>query len=421
MTQELQPQGGADGALSPSLSRRSVLAQGALGAAALLAGCRSLPTPAVAAPGGAPAGAGPAGDWEAKARALLSRHSAVDVHSHPGRFFFKGTPPLDPSLAPMVNTVIPRTLAGMKAGQVAAAVFCTVADLRSLSAIPSGLLLGNRPLAPGEAYDDHRRQVRVFQELVAEGQVHQVLTPADIDRARRSGVPGGILASEGADFLEGRVERLDEAHRDGIRLIGLVHYRRNELGDPQTAPADASGLTPFGAQVVGRMNRLGLLIDLAHISAPAVRRAVEMSTAPMLVSHVMIQRPGLNNPRSLAAEDARLVTAAGGLIGAWPAGIGLGKFNDYIDELLRMVDLFGVAHVAIGTDMDANFQPVFADYAAFPRIPAALLARGMRADEVAKVIGGNFSRVFARSCGGHCRADRAMTIRQAFTSDWGIV
>ncbi|MCC6172446.1 MAG: membrane dipeptidase, partial [Gammaproteobacteria bacterium] len=187
-----------------------------------------------------------------------------------------------------------------------------------------------------------------------------------------------------------------------VRLVGLVHYRRNELGDPQTAPADASGLTPFGEQVVRRMNRLGLLIDLAHLSAPALRRAVELSTAPLLVSHVMVQRPGLSNPRSIALEDARRVTAAGGLIGAWPAGIGLGRFDDYIDELLRMVELLGVERIAIGTDMDANFQPVFADYAAFPRIPAALLARGMHGDEVAKVVGGNFMRVFARVCGGRC-------------------
>jgi membrane dipeptidase len=398
----------ADAAHGPLLSRRTLVTQALLGAAALAAGCRSMPAAVPVAGAAAATGRiGEGDEWEAKARRLLSEHSAVDIHAHPGRFFFKGTGPLDPSLAPMVNTVIPRTLAGMKAGQVAAAVFNTVADLRSLSMIPPGALIGNRPLIAGEAYDDHRRQVRVFQELVADGQVHQVLAPPDIDRARRSGVPGGLLGCEGADFLEGRVERLDEAHHDGIRLVGLVHYRRNELGDPQTKPADQSGLTPFGAQVVRRMNQLGLLIDLAHISAPAVRRAVELSAAPMLVSHVMITRPGLNNLRSLSAEDALLVARAGGLIGAWPAGIGLGRFNDYIDELLRMVELFGVEHVAIGTDMDANFQPVFADYGAFRRIPASLLARGMRRDEVAAIVGGNFSRVFARACGGRCRAGRA--------------
>ncbi|MCC6170945.1 MAG: membrane dipeptidase, partial [Gammaproteobacteria bacterium] len=195
--------------------------------------------------------------WEAQARQLLARHAAVDIHAHPGRFFVKGSPPVDPSLAPLMNTVVPRTLAGMRAGGVAAAVFNTVADLRALSMVPPGALLGQRPLAAGEAYDDHRRQVQAFRDLVATGEVHAVLSAADIERAQRRGVPGGLLGCEGADFLEGRLDRLDEARQDGVRLVGLVHYRRNELGDPQTAPADASGLTPFGEQVVRRMNRLG--------------------------------------------------------------------------------------------------------------------------------------------------------------------
>lgn len=379
---ERQSRGQIVGASTANVgTRRAFLTHAAVSAALLASGCRTIPQDT---------------DWEARARVLLSRHSSVDIHSHPGRFFFKGSGPLDPSIAPMMSTVIPRTLAGMKQGQVTAAVFSTVGDLRSLTMIPPGALLGNRPLAAGEAYADHRRQVGVFKDLVAAGDVFQILEPRDVDRARRSGIPGGILGSEGADFLEGRVDRVDEARVDGLRVIGLVHYRRNELGDVQTAPANPSGLTAFGEDVVRRMNKLGLIIDLAHISAPAVRRVVEISTDPVLVSHVMISKPGMDNLRVLSAADAKLVASAGGVIGAWPAGIGLGKFDDYIDEILRLVDVLGVDHVAIGTDMDANFQPVFADYAGFARVPAALLAKGMRAGEVVKVMGGNFMRVFAR-------------------------
>lgn len=338
---------------------------------------------------------------------MLAKHSAVDVHSHPGRFFLNNSPPLDPSLGPLMKSAMPRSLEGMKSGQVAAAVFNTVADLRSLTMVPPGALLGNRPLAPGEAYTDHRRQVQAFRDIVASGAVRAVLTPADIDAARKSGTPGGLLGAEGSDFLDGRLERLAEAHVDGLRLIGLMHYRRNDVGDVQTSPMADGGLTPFGEQVVREMNRLGLIIDLAHSSPVAMRRAIEISTAPPLLSHVMVAKAGVAHGRLLAPEDAKLVSAAGGIIGAWPAGIGLGKFDDYISEIFRLVDLLGIDHVGIGTDMDANYQPVFADYAAFPRIPAALLARGMRSGEVAKIMGGNFLRLFGQTCGGkHCSRHR---------------
>jgi membrane dipeptidase len=317
------------------------------------------------------------------------------MHAHPGRFFATGAPLLDPSLAPMASTAVPEALAALGRGMVAAAVFNTVSDLRVLSMVPPGAIVSRRSFAAGEAYADHRRQVEVFSQLAASGAVRRVLAPADIDRARRAGATAGILGTEGADFLEGRLDRLEEARRDGVRLVGLVHYRTNEIGDIQTAPATPGGLTAFGESVVREMNRLGLIVDLAHATPAVLRRAVEISTAPMIVSHVMVAKGGGENARTLDPDDARRVTEAGGVIGAWPAGFGLATFDDYIVEILRLVDVLGVDHVGIGTDMDANYRPVFADYGEFPRIPDALMRRGMGTDEVACVVGGNFLRVFS--------------------------
>jgi membrane dipeptidase len=381
---------------SSALSRRTLLAQAVSGAALWLAGCRSsAPTtgPAPASGSGAATETNVPTD-EMHATRLLQQHSAVDMHSHPGRFFLKDTAPLDPSLAPLMSMVTPETLAGLERGHVAAAVFNTVADLRALSVVPPGALVAHRPLAAGEAYEDHRRQVRAFQSLVTAGHLQAVLAPADVDLARNAGVVGGLLGAEGADFLEGRLERLEEAWHDGVRLVGLVHYRRNELGDVQTEPATPGGLTEFGERVVHEMNRLGMVIDLAHSTTAVLRRTLEISSTPVIVSHVMVARPGVAHARSLSEEDAKRVAANGGVIGAWPAGIGLASFDDYVAEIVRLVELLGVEHVGIGTDMDANFRPVFTDYAAFPRIPAALMARGMREDDVARVVGGNFLRVF---------------------------
>jgi membrane dipeptidase len=88
-----------------------------------------------------------------------------------------------------------------------------------------------------------------------------------------------------------------------------------------------------------------------------------------------------------------LVAGAGGVIGAWPCGFGLETFADYIDAIRRLTDAVGIDHVAIGTDMDANYKPVFRNYGDWALIPAALLARGMHEPEVAKIVGDNLLRV----------------------------
>lgn len=89
------------------------------------------------------------------------------------------------------------------------------------------------------------------------------------------------------------------------------------------------------------------------------------------------------------------MAAAGGIIGSWPSGIGQTTFADYIDSIQRLVDAVGINHVAIGTDMDANYRPVFRNYRDWGLIPAALLARGLGESDVAKIMGENFLRVFA--------------------------
>jgi membrane dipeptidase len=119
-----------------------------------------------------------------------------------------------------------------------------------------------------------------------------------------------------------------------------------------------------------------------------------------MVSHTNLSTATLNHPRLISREHARLVADAGGIIGSWPSGIGQTTFADYIDSIQRLVDAVGMEHVAIGTDMDGNFRPVLRNYRDWSLIPAALLARGMRETEIAKIIGGNFLRVFKENLGG---------------------
>jgi membrane dipeptidase len=144
------------------------------------------------------------------------------------------------------------------------------------------------------------------------------------------------------------------------------------------------------------MNRLGMLIDLAHATLADVRAAVEVSTAPMIISHTNLENSS-GWARFISREHARLFSQHGGVVGSMPIALGAPGFHGFIENIARLVDTIGIDHVAIGTDMDGIFparQATFDDYTEWPSIPAALLARGFGRQDVAKVIGGNFVRVF---------------------------
>jgi len=222
----------------------------------------------------------------------------------------------------------------------------------------------------------------------------QARTPAEVSAAKQTGKTAAIFSCEGGDFLEENIDRVAEAWQAGIRSIGLVHYHVNHMGDIQTSEPVHNGLTRFGKQAVTEMNRLGIIVDLAHATYMTSKDAVAASSQPVMLSHSFLADDATQNPRLISADHALMVAETGGLIGAWPTGIGNPDFMSFIDRLLRLVDVVGVDHVGLGTDMDANYLPVFTNYRQMPYIPAVLKRRGMRDDEIIKVLGGNFMRVF---------------------------
>jgi membrane dipeptidase len=307
---------------------------------------------------------------------------SVDLHSHAG--LQRGS-----------RLTLDQQLDRLGQGRVSACVFTVSSDRPVLGHTAGRDIYTTRDPGPGELYTHTYRALQPLLAVIEAGRLALVKIAADLDTAPASGRRAAIVATEGADFLEGRLERVQEAYDRGIRSIQLVHYRVNELGDIQTAASVHNGLTPFGRDVVREMNRLGMLVDLAHATEADVRHAVEVSTRPMMISHTNLQnRSGWR--RFVSAEHARLVTVHGGVIGSMPVAVGIQGMSGYIDEIKRLIDTVGVDHVAIGTDMDGILPAsiIFDDYVEWPTIPAALLARGVRADEVAKVLGGNFRRVF---------------------------
>jgi membrane dipeptidase len=278
---------------------------------------------------------------------------------------------------------------------IRACFFAAVADARLLEITKTAGMHAAGEFRPGEAYADYQRQLVQLKSLVRNPQLTPGLAPADIYAAERRHRTAAVFAVEGGDFIEDRLERVHEAFRDGVRAITVVHYHVNQIGDIQTEAPVHNGLTPFGRSVIGAMNRAGIIIDLAHATFAVTKDVLEVSTRPVMISHTNLATPALNHPRLITSEHAKLVADAGGIIGSWPSGIGHKTFSDYIDSIRRLVDAAGIDHVAIGTDMDANYRPVFPSYRDWGLIPAALLARGVAEAEVAKIMGGNFLRVFA--------------------------
>jgi len=212
---------------------------------------------------------------------------------------------------------------------------------------------------------------------------------AAVTLSTAAGQTAVLVGCEGGDFLEGRPEALAEARALGASLLTLVHYRPNQIGDVQTEEPAHGGLTAFGRDVVAECNRLGMIIDCAHATFETTAGVLEASRQPVMISHSHLDHPDRHHPRLLSPAHARAVADAGGLIGAWPSGVTSASLADFADEIARLADLAGPGHVAVGTDMDANYRPVLTRYADFAALPRLLAARGLSDADIDKILGGN--------------------------------
>jgi membrane dipeptidase len=220
-----------------------------------------------------------------------------------------------------------------------------------------------------------------------------VRSAADL-RAARASQPSVIVTSEGGDFLEGKIERLDEAYqRWQLRQLQLTHYRPNELGDIQTEAAEKGGLTSFGVEVIRRCNQLGIVVDVAHGTFDLVKRAAATTTKPLILSHTALSDRPYPWTRLITSDHARAIASVRGVIGIWPV-TQVANVAAYADSIARMVDVVGVDYVGIGTDQLGLTGPsAMPSYADLPQLAAAL-SRRFKADETNKLLGGNYRRVF---------------------------
>jgi membrane dipeptidase len=317
---------------------------------------------------------------------FLKHHPAVDLHCHPGVFFQRGEAGYEGDQAPA------RTVTEMRQGCLAAGFFSIVADAKILGRDAKGVVV-SRAFAAGESWADCQRQLTTFDDLVRREKISLASSVPQMEAARSRGQLAAFLSCEGGDCLEEKVERLDDLYQRGVRSFQLVHYAQNTLGDSQTNPPVHNGLSTFGRDVVRRLNRLGMVVDVAHASFATAKATVDATIAPIVLSHSHLQSESTPHPRLITVEHARLIASTGGVIGAWPSGFANRTFADFVDQTMRLVDAVDVDHVGLGTDMDSNFRPVFSTYRQLPDWIAALRAKGLSEGDVAKIAGGNALRV----------------------------
>ena len=350
--------------LEPGLSRRGFLGGGA---ALVLGGC---------------AGIRGREELDPRVDGVLAGAISVDMHSHAAGVGLSRAPRFD--LADR-----------MRRGRMSAVCLGHSADRPVIRRPPGGRIRQYRAPEPGELYRFTRQRLAFVDSLLGPQGVTRVLSPADLDAAKAAGRPALIGAIEGCHFMDGRLERIGEVYRRGIRQLQIVHYMPSELGDQQTEAATWGGLSPLGADVIRECNRLGIVVDVAHGTFELVEQAARVGAAPFILSHTSLGSGPLRPySRLIAADHARLVAEAGGVIGVWPAAFAFVDARDWVAGIARLVEVAGVDHVGIGTDMEGGIDEVWDDYADLPAVVDLCLRRGFGPAETAQLIGGNYVRVF---------------------------
>jgi membrane dipeptidase len=205
-----------------------------------------------------------------------------------------------------------------------------------------------------------------------------------------------VLATEGLHPLEGKLENVDRLYDAGFRITGLTHFFDNEVGGSAHG-VGKGGLTPFGREVVARLESKGMLIDLAHASKSVIEDVLSMATRPVLVSHTGVAGtcPG---PRNLTDDHLRRIAATGGVVGIgyWDGAVCTPDMANIVKAIRYAVDKVGVAHVALGSDFNGATQTPF-DVTGLPQLTDALLQAGFSETDVRAIMGGNVQRLLLQN------------------------
>ncbi|MCB9521454.1 MAG: membrane dipeptidase [Myxococcales bacterium] len=248
----------------------------------------------------------------------------------------------------------------------------------------------------------HRQIDRIDEICAADERTFRVRSAADWDAAASAGKLALIPGLEGAHLLGGSLDALDKLLERGFAYMTLAHFSKNSAATPALGRGanETDKLTPFGVELVSRLNAHGVVVDVAHLNMPCAIQAAELSRAPVFATHSGAQ--GVHkHPRLLSDAAIDAVAASDGAIGIiFGPQFLTGRRDatseavaDHIDYIVQRV---GVRHVCTGSDYDGWLPAILADHRDcrdITRVTAALLRRGYTDDDIAAILRDNTLRV----------------------------
>ncbi len=322
-------------------------------------------------------------------------------------------------------------------------------DEGGLDAVFFAVFIGQREQTPEGNEYAVRRALMIFDSIHAEvkrnaDRAEIALTAADLRIINRKGKKAVYIGIENGFALGSEISMLERYYRLGARYMTLCHTSNNDICDSSTDPEgpEHGGLSSFGRQVVAEMNRLGMMIDVSHISDEAFYDVIGLSTAPVIASHSNTRKV-CDHPRNLSDDMIRALADQGGVIqlclvsdytavtgpfperdsarnavrekyGDWndlddstrnlfiaewyaidetfpPRLASVAQFCDHVDHVVSLV---GIDHVGFGSDFDGGAQlEDCRDVTQLPAITLELLRRGYSRSDLQKFWSGNLMRV----------------------------
>lgn len=257
---------------------------------------------------------------------------------------------------------------------------------------------------PRKAYSRALRSID-YARYVFEKNKEELLPatmPADIQTARGAGKVAALLGVEGMHMLGGSLDRIEKFYGLGVRYITMAHFTSNRFAvSSADSTKEHAGLGALGFEAVEVMNELGMMIDVSHTHTDLIAEVCRLSSQPVIVSHgaASALRPTFRN---LTDEDIKNIAGTGGVIGLTYCAEWLAPrrsrphLSVVVDHADHIKGLVGIDHIALGSDWDGLITTPdgMRDATDLPALTQLFFDRGYDADEVEKILGINFMRVF---------------------------
>lgn len=299
-------------------------------------------------------------------------------------------------------------------------------------------------IAAGNAFQTTKEQIEIVHKMIERypDVFALALNADDVERVRGEGKIASLIGMEGGHSIEGSIGKLRQLYSMGARYMTLTHSETLEWADSATDLPRSDGLSPFGEEIVREMNRLGMLVDISHVSPATMMDALRVSKAPVIFSHSSA-RAIADHPRNVPDEVLRELPKNGGVVminffsgfvvpesakrlvelselrrelkskypgdkeaqereikqwqvkNPYPAG----EAEIVVDHIEHVIRVAGIDHVGLGSDYDGISKlPVgMEDVSKYPVITELLLRRGYDEEAIHKVLSGNAMRVLRQA------------------------